>query len=114
MAKKPDTDELCRELLNIRRKHAEVFGREKEIKSELIAAAGGKGENLKITVGNLGVVKVSAPKDKRCTGVAPEIIVDVFLRLPEKERKDLMKRGLVAEAEQWKAPYYGSVTAELF
>jgi hypothetical protein len=114
MAKKPDTDALCRELLNIRRKHADVFGREKEIKSELIKVAGDKGENLKITVEDLGVVKVSAPKDKRCTGIAPEIMVDAFLRLPDRDRKDLMKRGLVAEVEQWKSPYYGSVTADLF
>jgi hypothetical protein len=114
MAKKTDTEALCRELLTIRRKHADVFDREKEVKSQLTAAAGEKGENLKITIEDLGIVKVSAPKEKRRTGTAPEIVVEAFLRLPERERKDLMKRGLVAEVEQWKSAYYGSVTAELF
>jgi hypothetical protein len=57
---------------------------------------------------------VSAPKTKRCIGTAPEIVVEAFLKLPERERKRLLERGIVIEAEQWKAPYYGSVTAELF
>ncbi len=57
---------------------------------------------------------MSAPKTKRCIGTAPEIVVEAFLKLPERERKRLLERGIVIEAEQWKAPYYGSVTAELF
>jgi hypothetical protein len=114
MAKNTDTEELSRELLNLRKKHCDAFAREKEIKSLLIAAAGDAGENLKITVNGLGVVKVSAPKDKRCTGVAPELKIEAYLALEPRERKDLLKRGIVADVEQWSGAYYGSVTAELF
>jgi len=111
MAKKPDNEALCRELLTLRRKHAEAFARETEIKAALKTGAA---ENFQISIPGLGVVKVSAPKPKSCTGVSPEIVVDAFLRLDDRERKKLIKLGLVIEAEQWKGAYYGSVTAELF
>jgi hypothetical protein len=62
----------------------------------------------------LGVVKVSAPRDKRCVGTAPEIVVDVFLARPQRERDRLIKGGVVKMAEQRKDPYYGAVTVELF
>lgn len=112
MAKKCDRDALCRELLGFESKLVSDFARIAEIKSQLKADAGG--ENFQIRVPGLGVVKVSAPRDKTCTGVAPEIVIDKFLALPAAERKDLIKRGIVVEAEQWKNAYYGSVTAELF
>jgi hypothetical protein len=112
MAKKPDHEALCRELLNIRKKHAEAFAREDEIKSELKTGAA---ENFQVKIDyKLGVVKVSAPKPKRCIGTAPEIVVETFLKLPENQRKSLVERGIVIEAEQWKSAYYGSVTPELF
>ncbi|MGH6875923.1 MAG: hypothetical protein ACREHV_00950 [Rhizomicrobium sp.] len=111
MAKKCDRDALCRELLNLHRQHADDFARIKEIKSELLAGAT---ENDKITVKDVGVVKISAPKPKECTGVAPELKIEAFLGLEPRERKDLIKRGLVIEAEQWKGAYYGAVTPELF
>ena len=114
MAKKADRQALCDELLRLRKKHLDAFTREKEIKSELTRSAGEAGENFKITIEGLGVVKVSAPKDKRCTGTAPEIVVDKFLALPASEQKDLTRRGVVVIAEQWTGAYYGSVTPELF
>lgn len=111
MAKKPDRKALCEELLTLHKKHAEAFAREAEIKSELKADAT---ENFQIRIEKLGIVKVSAPRPKACTGTAPEVVVEAFLRLPERERKRLLERGIVIEAEQWKNAYYGSVTAELF
>jgi hypothetical protein len=114
MAKKPDRRALCEELLTLRKKHADAFAREKEIKSALTASAGEAQENFKIAIDKLGVVKVSAPKDARCTGTAPEIVVEAFLALTEKERGKLTERGVVKIAEQWTGKYYGSVTAELF
>lgn len=45
----------------------------KEIKSTLTTSAGEDGENFKIAVDGMGVVKVSAPKDARCTSTAPVI-----------------------------------------
>lgn len=111
MAKKPDREALCEELLKLQKKHEADFTRIKEIKSDLLAGAT---ENCKVTVDRLGTVKISAPKPKECTGVAPELKIEAFLALDARERKDLMKRGLVAEVEQWKGAYYGSVTAELF
>lgn len=112
MPKKCDREALCRELLTIEKKHATTFGRMAEIKSALKADA--DGENFKIRIEGLGEVNVSAPREKYCEGVAPEIVVEKFLALPAAERKALLKRGLVVEAEQWKSAYYGSVTPKLF
>jgi hypothetical protein len=106
MAKKPDRRAPCQELVTLRKKHADAFAREKEIKSTLTASAGEEGENFKIAIDGLGVVKVSAPKEARCTGTAPEVVVETFVALPE--------RGVVKIAQQWTGKYYGSVTAELF
>lgn len=114
MAKKPDTDALCTELLKLTRKTEADDARKKEIKTELLRVAGESGENMKIIIEKLGLVKVSAPRPKECTGVAPEVVVEVFLALPEREQDRLKERGIVKIAEQWKNAYYGSVTPELF
>jgi hypothetical protein len=111
MAKKPDRQALCRELLTIEKKRTADFTRYDAIKAELKTDAS---ENFKIVVNGLGEVSVSAPKPKRCEGTAPELVVENFLKLPERERKTLIKLGLVIEAEQWKSAYYGSVTTKLF
>lgn len=111
MAKKPDTDALCRELLALCRKNAEDDARRDEIKAELKKGAV---ENFQVTVAGLGKVKVSAPQPKRCTGTAPEVVVESFLALPQREQDRLTERGIVRIAQQWKNAYYGSVTPELF
>jgi len=111
-SKKIDRTALARELLGYEKKLFEDLARMSEIKSLLKGDA--NGENYKITVKGLGEVKVSAPRDKVCTGVTPELAVDKFLALAKGERTALIKSGVVVEAEQWKSAYYGSVTAELF
>lgn len=111
-AKKPDRDALCRELLTIEKKHSADIGRMTEIKSLLKGDA--KGENFKIVVTGLGEVGVSAPKEKYLEGTAPELVVASFLALPIAERKALLKRKLVIEAEQWKDAYYGAVRTKLY
>jgi hypothetical protein len=112
MAKKPDRDALCRELLTIEKKHEKDFARMGEIKSMLKVDAGG--DNFKIVISGLGEVSVSAPRDKYLEAVKPEIAVEAFLELPKGERSSLIKRGLVIEAEQWKEAYYGSVRTKLY
>ncbi|HEX4041076.1 MAG TPA: hypothetical protein VHY10_05195 [Xanthobacteraceae bacterium] len=109
--KKLDRDALCRELLTLAKKNESDLARMKEIKSDLLAGAT---ENDKVKIPGLGVVKISAPKPKECTGIAPELKIEIFLALEPRERKELIKRGLVIEAEQWKGAYYGGVTPELF
>jgi hypothetical protein len=75
----PTRAQLCKELAMLHRKHAAAFASEKEIKKALTSAAT---ENFQETVPGVGVIKVSAPKAKECTGIAPEIVVDVFLGRP--------------------------------
>jgi hypothetical protein len=105
---------LAEELVKLKRKHVAVFAREKAIKKALTKDAGEGGENFQEHFPGIGVVKVSAPKEKRCTGTAPEIVVETFLALPEARREKLEKDGIVKIAEQWTNPYYGSVTVDLF
>jgi hypothetical protein len=108
----PTRHALCLELLKLRATHADAFAREKEIKAALIKDAGE--ENFKEVIDRLGVVKVSAPKEARCTGTAPEIVVEAFLGMTEAQRAKLTDKGIVKIAEKWTGKYYGSVTAELF
>ena len=108
----PARDKLAEELLKLEAKHACDFARVREIKKLLIADA--NGENFQVTVKGLGIVKVSAAKEKRCTGQAPELVVEKFYALPKAEQASLTKKGLVALVEQWKDAYYGAVKPELF
>jgi hypothetical protein len=110
----PSRRTLAEELVKLKSKHAEVYAREKELKSALIKAAADAGENFKETIEKVGVVKVSAPKDKTCKGTAPEIVVDAFLKLPQAQQDKLTEKGVVIIAEQWSGAYYGSVSVELF
>lgn len=105
---------LARELVTIHRKHSEAFLRIDDLKAQLKKMAGDLGENFKEEFPGLGAVKVSAPKDKRCKGTAPEIVVEAFLGLPERRREKLLADGIVVVAEQWTSPYYGSVSVDLF
>jgi hypothetical protein len=113
-AAKPDAAGLARELVKLRFDHATVFAREAELKSLLIEIAKGKGENFKEVAAGFGTVSVSAPKDKQCTGTAPELIVDAFLAAPERTRDSLIERGIVKIVEQWTGASYGRVTVKLF
>jgi len=108
----PSRRALAEELVKLKSKHADVYAREKEIKKALIADA--DGENFQETIKGIGVVNVSAAKDKRCKGTAPEIVVDAFLRLPKAQQDRLTEKGVVIIAEQWSGAYYGSVSVELF
>jgi hypothetical protein len=108
----PTRHALCEELLKLRSKHADVYAREKEIKALLIADA--DGENFKEVVDKLGTVKVSAPKEARLTGTAPELVVESFLGMTETQQAKLIEKGVVKIAEIYTGKYYGSVTAELF
>jgi hypothetical protein len=101
----------CEELLRLRKTHAPAFAREKELKALLLADAT---ENFQETVSGLGKIGVSAPKDASCTGSAPELVVDVFLGMTDKQREQLLERGAVKIMEQWKAKYYGAVRIDLF
>jgi hypothetical protein len=114
----PSRHALCEELLGLKAlmrqvlgKDVDAFAREKEIKTILLSDADG---NFKEVVDGIGVVKVSAPKPERCTGTAPEIVVEAFLGMTELQRDRLTEKGIVKIAEQWTGKYYGSVTVELF
>lgn len=107
-----DRDSLAAELVEIEKRQTLDNARKKEIKVALLEAA--NGENYKVAIPGLGVVKVSAPKDARCTGTAPQIVVEAFLDLPRARQEKLVEQGVVTIAEQWTGKYYGSVTVELF
>ena len=106
------TTKLCKELAQLEAKTLPHDVRKREIKKELLA---GHAENFQVTLPGLGVVKLSAKKDKRCTGTTFELVVDKFLSLTEKQRERLVEeQGIVKPAEVWTGAYYGSVGVELF
>jgi hypothetical protein len=108
------TMKLGEELIGLRSKYEPFEPRDKEICSKLKLTAETAAENYKITIPKKGIVKVSAPREKECTGIAPELNVEAFLNLSEKQQSDLTERGVVKMARQYKGAYYGSVTVELF
>lgn len=113
-AKPESRRDLAEELLNLLKRNALVYAREAELKAALKAEAEAAGERFGERFPGLGEVRVSPPQPKRCTGTSPELVIDVFLRLPKREHDKLLEKGLVVIAEQWKDAYYGRVTAEIF
>jgi len=109
---------LCRadaeELAKLKCDNATVFAKEKELKARLISYAAARGENYKEIVDGMGAVKVSAPKEKKCTGTAPELVVDTFLALPAGRREALIAASVVKIVEQWSGAFYGSVQFDPF
>jgi hypothetical protein len=108
--------ELAQELLALNRKHADTFARIDDLKSALRAIATDAGENFKEEFAGKGAVKVSGGHAAAFKGILPEVAVDVFLALPEKEREKLTdaKRGVIKMVPTYGKPYYGSVTVDLF
>jgi len=111
LAKKPDNRDLCHELAVIEAEHRAIFARRAEIKKLL---TGGTTENYQEVFDNLGVVKVSAPKDGSCKGQAPELDIAAFLALPEPQQERLTEKRVVKIVTKMSGKYYGSVTVELF
>lgn len=109
---KIDREALIKELLELRSHYAPYEPRDAEIRALLIADTGG--ENFGLTLPGLGKVNVSAPHDKELIGEAPELVPAKFLALDAKERRRLIRTGLVAMVQDWKKAYGGRVTVELF
>lgn len=105
------TTKLCTELAKLEAKTAPDDARKKEIKKKLLAE---HPENFQVTLPDLGVVKLSAKRDKACKGTGYEVVVDKFLALTEKQRERELERGVIKPVELWSGAYYGSVTVELF
>lgn len=105
------TTRLCGELARIEAKSAADDARAKEIKKELL---GKHGENFQVTIPGVGVVKLSAKRDKECTGKSYELDVSAFLQASQKDQDRLTEKGYVREVEVWKGAYYGSVSVDLF
>jgi len=110
----PDRREIACELVKLRAENSQVFAREAELEAELKQAAVDADENFQEVFPGLGIVKVSGPKEARCKGSAPELQVDAFYALTEKQRENLTGRGVVKIIEQWTKKFYGRVVVELF
>jgi hypothetical protein len=107
--------ELAEELLALNRKHAEAFARIDDLKSALRKLATDAGENFKEEFAGKGAVKVSGGHDAVFKGILPEVNVETFLALPEKDRKKLVEdKGIIKMVPTYGKPYYGSVTVDLF
>ena len=106
-------EQLAAELIKLRRVYEPYESRDKEICAELKRLAAGAG-NFEVVVRGKGRIKVSAPKDKAMKGTAPEIVVEKFMELPQRERDRMTERGIVKMEPQYTGAYYGAVTVEFF
>jgi hypothetical protein len=108
-----DREKLADELIRLRTIYQPYEARDKEVCAELKRLAGESG-NFEVVIKGKGRIKVSKPKAKEMTGLAPEIVVEAFLGLPQRERDRLEEKGIVKMAPQYTGAYYGAVTVELF
>lgn len=106
-------EKLAEELIRLRRLYEPHEARDKEICAELKRLAAGDG-NFEVVVSGKGRIKVSAPKDKAMKGIAPEIVIEKFMALPDRQRDRLRELGVVRMEPQYTGAYYGAVTVELF
>lgn len=106
-------DKLARELIELRRRYAPYEARDAEICS-LLKAEARDGGNFEVVINKVGRIKVSSPREKAMKGLAPEIIVDAFLGLPQMKRDRLIEDGIVKMEPQYSGAYYGAVTVELY
>lgn len=105
---------LVEELLQLRKKNVTIFARENELETKLKKMAADANENFKDTVEGLGVVGVAAPREAACTGSEPTVDVENYMKLTEKQRRDLTDRGVIDVKPKWSKKFYGRVTVELF
>jgi hypothetical protein len=111
-AKAPTRSELCRELLEIERDHAELFGRIDTIKAALKLQAETDGKFREIFAG-LGHVAVSPPSPEQVTGTRPVIVVEAWTALKPVRQDKLLADGLVKIEPIVKGAYYGRVDVKL-
>ncbi len=108
------TTALGRELVTLRRKHADVFKRETELEILLKETATKRGEGFQLSFENLGTVTVAGKKEKEFQGEAPEADVETWATLSAADRKSLIKRGIVKIVQLWSGAFYGRVTVKVF
>lgn len=110
---KPKTRvELCRELLEIERDNAGIFGRIDAIKTELKLSAESEGK-FRETFAGLGHVSVSPPSPETITGEKPVISVSAWTELSASRQEKLLEGGLVRIEPIVKGAYYGRVDVKL-
>ena len=108
------TQDLCKELVTLRRKNASVFAREEAIETTLKDIATKRGEGFKVDLPDLGTVTVAGRKEKEFQGEAPEADVETWAALSAAARKSLIKKGIVKIVQLWSGAFYGRVTVKVF
>lgn len=111
-AKAPTRSELCRELLEIERDNAEVFGRIDTIKAHLKLTASTEGK-FRETFAGLGYVSVSPARPEEVTGSAPVLQVAAWNALKDARRDKLLEDGVVRIMDVIKGAYHGRVDVKL-
>lgn len=106
-------EKLVTELLDLRRKYEPFEPRDSEI-CELLKQDADADESFKIAIDKAGKVSVSASQEARCTGTMPELVIEAFLDLPDKEQARLLEKSVVKVTRQWKKEYSGQVRVTLF
>ena len=113
-AKQPTRQELCRELLDLRRDPvvATAIDRMEAIKSELkeISAKDGK---FRETFVGIGYVSVSPATPESITGQEPVLQVAAWLQLKVARQEKLIEDGLVKVEPTIKGAYHGRVDVKL-
>ncbi len=113
-AKGPDRRELCKELLALRIKHADVFARIDELKADLIKVAADAGEGFREVVTGKGQITVSAPHGAEFKGHVPEVDPRIFDALSEVKRKKLIDAGIIKVVAHYSRDFHGRVDLKVF
>lgn len=104
------------ELLDLEIEHQKLAGhlfpKMKDLEGQLKGLATDAGHSFKEFFLSKGEVSVSGRKAREFRGNLPEVDPAVFNALPVKERKDLVKRGVVKLEPTWSRADNGRVTVE--
>lgn len=104
---------IAKELLQLEKKIAPDLLRIDGLKEKLRELCTKTGAGFTEEIEGLGSVEVKAGKAAELKGLAPQLQVPVYLKLPEKRRKEFERQGLVIMAEQWSKASKPSVTVRL-
>jgi hypothetical protein len=105
---------LAEQLVDTQIKHRKIFELVDGLKAGLKLVATAAGDGFREVFAGRGQVSVSAGRDKEFLGDLPELDVDRWAELTDKQRCALLERGIVKMVPTHKQAYHGRVEVKLF
>jgi hypothetical protein len=103
---------LAEDLLDLEIRHAPVFAKQEELKEGLRGISATIDAGFSVEIADKGKVKVGKGSVAKFKGRAPELKVEAFLALKEKDQARLIERALVAWVDEYTRDRKPSVSTD--